>query len=97
MLPYDYKNTSTPHKSLFEAETERVASEQQDAIDVEEVLTDLAAVLDKISCDMEAKNVDDVRKRMWMMESKWKANELNSHVQVGMAKIAKCLSVQVKF
>merc|ERR1719412_2478245 len=89
VLPYDYKNTSNPNKS--HADCDYKETQNNSSSNMEGVIIDLNQVLENAPLEMNAKKLNDIKKRVSTMETKWKSGVLNAEVQNGMAKVAKCL------
>ena len=90
VLPYDYKNTSTPNQPQ---ENFNISASQVEpkTSNVEMVISDLHKVLENAKPELGEKKVSDIKKRILLMTSKWQNGELNCHVEDGMTKMAKCL------
>ena len=90
VLPYDYKNTSTPNQPQ---ENFNISASQVEpkTSNVEVVISDLHKVLENAKPELGEKKVSDIKKRILLMKSKWQNGELNCHVEDGMTKMAKCL------
>ena len=90
VLPYDYKNTSTPNQPQ---ENFNISASQIEpkTSNVEVVISDLYKVLENAKPELGEKKVSDIKKRILLMKSKWQNGELNCHVEDGMTKMAKCL------
>lgn len=89
MLPYDYKNTSNPNKSLADCDTN--GPQKDSSADIKVVIADFNVVLDSAQSEMDQKKLADIKKRISLMEGKWKSGSLNAQMENGLAKMARCL------
>ena len=90
ILPYDYKNTSNPNKSLATCDNEEQEIDANYPV-VEAVAGDFDKVLEIITPNIDKKKFNDVKKRLDMMISKWKSGAFNSQIHKGMERMSKCL------
>ena len=92
ILPYDYKNTSNPNKSLATCDIEEQHIDTYYPV-VEDVACDFDKILEIINPNIDKKKLNDIKKRLDMMTSKWKSDAFNPQIHKGMERMSKCLLI----